>query len=253
MTDLFGLSPLNLALFCGAVLLAAVLRGFSGFGFALAAVPMVSMVVNPAKAVAIAVVVQAVVGIRDVVQMRAVLDGPGLKRLSLGALVGTPIGLYGLIYLDAATIRLLIAAIVVIGVLFLLRKVHPETPVNLRLAVPTGLLSGLFGGLAAMPGPPAVAYYLSGSTPATVSRASLMVFFFITSVMALPGLALGNLLVPQVLWLSLLAVPIMLCGTTLGGLIFARAPSTAYKPVALLSLIAMALSSGLRGLFDVLG
>lgn len=253
MTDLFGISPLGLVLFCGAVLLAAVLRGFSGFGFALAAVPMISMVVDPAKAVAIAIVVQAVVGVRDVVQMRAVLDAPGLKRLSLGALLGTPIGLLGLVYLDAATIRMVIAAIVIIGVLFLLRRVQPDMPANLRLAAPTGLLAGLFGGLAAMPGPPAVAYYLSGSTPANVSRASLMVFFFITSVMALPGLALGNLLDLQVLWLSLLAIPIMLGGTHLGGFIFARAPSTAYKPVALVSLIAMALSSGLRGLLDVIG
>ncbi len=253
MTELLGLSPLNLTLFCGAVLLAALLRGFSGFGFALAAVPMVSMVVNPAKAVAIAVVVQAVVGVRDAVQMRGILDAPGLKRLSAGALIGTPVGLFGLIYLDAPTIRLAIAAIVVIGVLFLLRKVRPDSPVNLRLALPTGLLAGLFGGLAAMPGPPAVAYYLSGPTPAAISRASLMVFFFITSLIALPGLALGNLLDMQVLWLSVLAIPIMLGGTALGGLIFARAPGTAYKPVALLSLIAMALSSGLRGLLDVLG
>lgn len=252
LLELLDFSWLSLMLFCGAILGAAILRGFSGFGFALAAVPLASMIVAPTKAVAIAVLLQAAVGLRDLAKVRAVLDWPGLKRLSLGALIGTPIGLFGLVYLDAAMIRLAIAMIVVVGVLLLLPKAHPDAPVRLGLAAPTGLLAGLFGGLAAMPGPPVVAYYLSGATPSNVIRATMMVFFFITSLLALPGLALGGLLDGQTLLLSLLAIPIMLAGTTLGGAIFARAPTAAYKPVALTVLIVMALSSGLRGLFDVL-
>ena len=251
--ELLGLSWISIALFCGAVLGAAILRGFSGFGFALAAVPLVSMIVAPTKAVAIAVLLQAAVGLRDLTKGRAVLDWPGLKRLSLGALIGTPIGLLGLVYLDAALIRLAIAAIVVVGVLLLLPKAHPDAPVRLGLAVPTGLVAGLFGGLAAMPGPPVIAYYLSGATPAHVIRATMLVFFFFTSLLALPGLALGGLLDAQTLLLSLIAIPIMLTGTALGGSIFARAPNAAYKPLALAVLIVMAFSSGLRGLLDVLG
>lgn len=243
---------LPLLAFCAAVLIAAVLRGFSGFGFALAAVPMISLVIAPAHAVAVAVMVQALVGVRDVLQLHGVLDRPGLLRLSIGALVGTPIGLVGLVFLDAATIRLAIAAIVILGVAFLLRKASPQVRPNLKLATPTGFLAGLFGGLAAMPGPPAVAYYLSSATPSHVARASLMVFFFITSLMSLPGLALGGLLAPQVVVLSLIAVPIMLAGNSLGSLAFRRAPNSAYKPIALIMLIAMALSSGLRGLSDFL-
>ena len=249
--DLLALSWISLGLFCLAVLGAAILRGFSGFGFALAAVPLASMIVAPTKAVAIAVLLQAAVGLRDVAKGRSVLDWPGLKRLTLGALIGTPIGLFGLVYLDAALIRLAIAAIVVVGVLLLLPRTHPDAPVRLGLAAPTGLLAGLFGGLAAMPGPPVVAYYLSGSTPSKVMRATMMVFFFFTSLLALPGLALGGLLDGQTLLLSVLAIPLMLGGTALGGALFARAPNAAYKPVALIVLIVMALSSGLRGLLDL--
>ena len=182
---------------------------------------------------------------------RGALDWPGLKRLSLVALIGPPIGLFGLVYLDAGLIRLAIAAIVVVGVL-LLPKAHPDTPVRLGLAAPSGVLAGLFGGLAAMPGPPVVAYYLSGSTPSKVIRATMMVFFF-TSLLASPGLALGGLLDGQTLLPSSIAIPIMLAGTALCGAIFTRAPDAAYKPVALAVLIVMALSSGLRGLLDVLG
>lgn len=253
LIDLVDLSWLSLLLFCLAVLGAAILRGFSGFGFALAAVPLASLIVAPTKAVAIAVLLQATVGVRDVIKGRSVLDWPGLKRLALGALVGTPLGLFGLVYLDAALTRLAIAAIVVVGVLLLLPKAHPDAPVRLHLAAPTGILAGLFGGLAAMPGPPVVAYYLSGATPPKVIRATMMVFFFFTALLALPGLALGGLLDGETLLLALIAIPLMLAGTTLGAAIFARAPNAAYRPVALVVLIVMALGSGLRGLLDVLG
>lgn len=253
MTDWIGLSPAALALFCAAIFGAAVLRGFSGFGFALAAVPLIAMLVAPARAVAIVVLVQTVMGLRDITQHHAIIDRPGVVRLSLGALVGTPLGIGGLLMLDAPTVRLCIAAIVAIGVLFLLQK--PRHGVKLRpsLALPTGFLSGLFGGLAAMPGPPAVAYYLSGSTPANISRASLMVFFFVTSLLALPGLILGNLIDVESLILSLIALPVMLGGTMIGSHFFKLAPSSSYRPIALATLVVMAGGSGLRGILDLFG
>ena len=122
MIEWIGLSPAALALFGAAILGAAVLRGFSGFGFALAAVPLVAMIVAPARAVAIVILVQTVMGLRDIAQHHAIIDRPSVLRLSLGALIGTPLGVAGLLLLDPPTIRLCIAAIVGIGVLFLLQK-----------------------------------------------------------------------------------------------------------------------------------
>ncbi|HEY0420739.1 MAG TPA: hypothetical protein VGC80_14575, partial [Acetobacteraceae bacterium] len=48
-----------------AILFAGVLRGFTGFGFALAAVPLTSLVLPPGLVVASVLVMQAVVGFRD--------------------------------------------------------------------------------------------------------------------------------------------------------------------------------------------
>ena len=248
VTDWLGLSPAALALFGAAIFGAAVLRGFSGFGFALAAVPLIAMIVPPARAVAIVILMQAVLGLSDIAQPHTVIDRAGVARLSLGALIGTPLGIAGLLLLDPPTIRICIAAIVAIGALFLLQKPHPDAQLRPSLALPVGFLSGLFGGLAAMPGPPAIAYYLSGSTPTDIARTSLLVFYFLTSVLALPGLILGNLIDIQVLALSCAALPLMLGGTVIGSRLFRLAPSWSYRPIALLVLIAMALSTGLQGI-----
>ena len=49
----------------GAILFAAVLRGFTGFGFALAAVPLASLVMPPSRTVAAVLVMQLAIGLRD--------------------------------------------------------------------------------------------------------------------------------------------------------------------------------------------
>ncbi|WP_420344188.1 hypothetical protein [Paenirhodobacter sp.] len=69
----------------GAVLAAAFLRGLTGFGFALAAVP-------PVEAVTIAVLLQLAVGLRDVMALRGSYDRGAVLRLGAGALLGTPFG-----------------------------------------------------------------------------------------------------------------------------------------------------------------
>ena len=45
------------------ILTAALLRGFTGFGFGLAAVPLLSLALPPAKVVPLVVVLQVIVGV----------------------------------------------------------------------------------------------------------------------------------------------------------------------------------------------
>lgn len=248
-----SLLPSALALVCGAVLVAAILRGFTGFGFALAAVPILSFAMPPSRSVALVILLQALVGTRDVVRLRRVVHRPSLGWLMLGALFGTPIGLLLLARLDPSTVRLLIAGIVCLAIVFLARKPAFHAHAGARLALPTGFLAGLFGGVAAMPGPPAIAYYLSVSTPPNVARASLMVFFFSTSLIALPGLFLARLIDVPTVVLSLVALPVLLAGTALGGWLFSRSGSAFYRPVALTVLIIMAVATGIRGGMDLFG
>ncbi|UOM36159.1 sulfite exporter TauE/SafE family protein [Acuticoccus sp. I52.16.1] len=240
--------PHVLLVLCGAVLLAAFLRGLTGFGFALAAVPLLSLVIAPAQAVTMAMLLQLMVGLRDVVALHTILDRPSLARLSLGAVVGTPFGVALLVVLEPAVMRLAIAALVIVGLVFLLRAPKVASADRLALAIPTGLVAGLFAGLAAMPGPPAVAYYLGTDRPAHVTRASLMVFFFVTSLIAVPLLAVNGEVDFAIAGASLIAFPVFLLGTALGTRLFARTSETGYRKLAIGVLGVMALAAGARGL-----
>lgn len=238
-------SVFSVAIVCASVFVAAVLRGITGFGFALAAVPLLSIVLPPVQGVTIAILLQALVGGADLLRARRDVARPTLATMSAGAIVGTPLGLIGLYLVPADAMRVIIAVIVLAALVTLVRQVR-ITP-GPRQAMGAGVLSGLFSGLAAMPGPPAVAYLLSTATPAAQTRATLMVFFFITSLIALPGLLLQGTIGLPVLAVTAIALPILVLGTWLGERVFRALGDGHYERMAIALLAATALVAAVRG------
>lgn len=237
------------ALFVVAIVLgAAFLRGLTGFGFALAAVPLMSLALPPATAVAVAVLLQLLVGVRDVVALRGQYDRDALLRLSAGAILGAPLGVLGLSALSADQSRVAIAAITLAGLVVILRRPVAEPRPRPALALAAGGVAGVFSGLAAMPGPPAVAYFLGTGAPAPVTRATLMMFFLVTNAVTAPGLALAHAVDRQALVLTALAFPALMLGTWAGDRAFRRLGHSQYRGLAIGVLAISALLAGWRGL-----
>ncbi len=231
-----------------AVLISAFARGLAGFGFAIAAVPILSLVISPIEAVAMAVMLQVVVGFKDVFDLRRDIHKPSLIRLALGSLIGTPIGVFALAVMNPDAARILIALSVFAGLLILLLNKPKEARPNDALATVTGVASGVFSGLAAMPGPPAVAYYLGVGMPAKQSRASLLFFFFFAAATATPGLAWAGAVNSQTLWLVLISIPAMALGTWAGTETFTRLNSDQYRNIAIGVMALSGVLAGWRGI-----
>jgi uncharacterized membrane protein YfcA len=235
------------------VLLAGLIRGFTGFGFSIAAVPLLSLVMPPAQAVPIVLLLQLVVSLNGLPGALRLCDWRSVRVLALGALVATPIGLAGLVYLPAAPVRLCIAVIVGAAVLVLGRgfrmAVAPRGPGVLTF----GVLSGLFNGLAGMPGPPVIAFYLASPVATVIGRASMIVFFLVTSVIALVPLAwLGRLDWP-IVSTALLGWPFVWGGSWLGARLYHRSPERHYRMVALVILGVTAVLAAGRAVVDIMG
>ncbi|MEO1949872.1 sulfite exporter TauE/SafE family protein [Thioclava sp.] len=231
-----------------AVFFSAFLRGIAGFGFALAAVPIVSLMVPPIEAVTLAVLLQVVVGCRDLFTLHGHVHKPSLARLSLGAIVGTPVGIFALTAVSADAARVMIALAVLAGLALLLRYKPARPHPHGGLALLAGVASGAFSGLAAMPGPPAVAYYLGAGTTAVQTRASLLLFFFVASLLATPGLIWAGAVNGDALWLTLVSVPALALGTWAGTAAFARLDNAQYRTIAIVVMAISAVLAGWRGL-----
>ncbi|RJF77039.1 sulfite exporter TauE/SafE family protein [Rhodopseudomonas palustris] len=245
-------APPLIAATLGAVMAAALLRGFTGFGFALAAVPLMGLFMTPAKAVPVAVLLQRLGGLNDLRRNHRDCHWPSLRWLIVGAVIGSPLGALALSVAPAPVARIVIAVIIAVAVLMLGRGFAlAAVPSRLATAM-VGLIAGLFNGLAAMPGPPAVVYYMSGPFRAVAARASMLVFFLATSIAAFISIALVGLATPAVIWLAVMALPVMFLGTWVGELGFRRGTEKLHRHISIASLAMIALISAAKGFSELM-
>lgn len=230
-----------------AVFFSAFLRGMAGFGFALAAVPIVALMLPPLEAVTLAVLLQVVVGFRDAFTLHRDAHWPSLTRLCIGSVVGTPIGVYALAVLSPDAARIMIALAILAGLALLLRKKTTPSQPHANLALVAGVASGACSGLAAIPGPPAVAYYLGAGTNSVQTRASLLLFFFFATLIATPGLVIAGGAPSSLLMLTVISIPAMAAGTWLGTEAFKRLDNAQYRKVAIAVMACSAVLAGWRG------
>ncbi|WP_282602612.1 sulfite exporter TauE/SafE family protein [Paracoccus sp. PARArs4] len=238
MDDIIVLSAATLA--------AGFLRGVTGFGFALAAVPLYSLSVPPIQAVVMAQMLQIAAAPTDIVQNRRSVDRKALTLLCSGAVICTPVGAFFATRLPADAMRLAIAVVVLMGLVALMAKVTIRD--GKGPAITAGAVAGLLGGLAAMPGPPAVAYFLGRGAGKASSRASLLLFFAFTAVIALGSLAIGSdVLRWHMVLAAVAAYPSMLIGSWLGTRLFQRLGDGHYRIAALGVLFVSAVLTGIKG------
>src|ERR1700712_5849947 len=135
------------------VLAASVLRGFTGFGFGLAAVPLLSLALPPAEVVPLVVTLQVIVGVAGLRAAWGECDWRSVRVLFPGMIVGVPIGLLILTTFPANPVRLAIGAVIAFSVWLIHRGMRlPPKPSRLA-AAGVGLISGTASGLASMGGP----------------------------------------------------------------------------------------------------
>lgn len=246
-----ALSPGLILWSMASILAAALLRGFTGFGFALAAVPLLGLFMSPTEAVPLAIAVQLFGSLMDFRSSSQACHWPSLRWLMTGAVIGSPLGTLLLVVIPAPVARLVISAITLFAVLimsrgFTLVALPPRIPTAI-----TGFLAGFFNGLAAMPGPPVVAYYMSVPLPRGVARASLMMFFLMTTITATVASAAVGMFTLQILVLALLGLPVLWLGTWAGEYAFTRGTDVMHRRVSVASLGVIALVSAVKGVGEL--
>lgn len=218
--SLLGVTPGAAAALAAIILAAAFVRGLTGFGFAILAVPLMGLVVPPTDAVILAILLQTWIGPFGVGKAIGHIDRRLVAGVALCAMVGTPLGLIALAHTPDDLARLLIAGIAVacFGTFLVKRAPTPNRALSHIMA--TGLSSGVLNGFAAMPGPPVILYFVrSGVTPLT-ARGSMILVFFAAGIAGTVTAALRGLISMPLLGLSLATFPLMVLGNHIGARFF---------------------------------
>ncbi len=238
----------QLFLIWGAVLLAAVLRAFTGFGFALAAIPVFAVFLPPTQAVVLSVLLTLSISLLRVRTYWGVVPVRPLLPLLLMSLLGTAAGATLLAYVSARQFQLWAGMSVILACLAL-TFMRPSG----RWSSPwftgfTGLFSGLMNGALAIPGPPMIIYAMLTEPEPLRSRALLMTFFLASSLLALGSYWLAGFIEIQSLWYFLLAFPALYAGDRLGYTLFHRFGDTFYRRIALACLLGLGVTTTLHAM-----
>lgn len=243
MHDLFApLLTWQLAAAAGVVLLAGIVRGFSGFGSALILTPSLALLYGPEQAVPLVIVLEAVLSVQMIRDGWRGADRREVAVLGIAAIVAIPLGTWILIAADPVLLRWAIS----LGILAFLVALaagwrHRGATSRTGLAI-TGALSGALNGAAGVPGPPILLYYLGGGkTSAALLRANVILFFFLLDCVTLPWMAIQGLVTVPVLLIAAMILPAAMLGVVVGTRLFPYATDRHFRLIAYLIIGAVAI------------
>ncbi len=239
------------ALVAGVTLFAGTTQTIAGFGFALLAVPTLSLVLPPVEAVAIC----AVLGVTNaaLVASNAFRDVPWklVVLLLAGSVAGMPLGLRILLGISPDALRILVgvvtalmAATIALGLRWQPRR---------RMTLAAGFISGILSTSCGINGPPIVLHLQASGLTTARFRSALSSFFLLNGVFSLGAFALSGVLDARALERAGAALPLLLAGNWLGHRLVAHLDAAAFRRFVLLLLgltstaVAVHALVGLRG------
>src|SRR5262249_8955405 len=240
--------PLLLAYGALVVFGAAIVRGYTGFGFSLLSISALSLFLSPASAVPTIFLLATAAGLRLLPEVWGHVHWRSIRLLLLGCLAATPIGVWALARVPSAPMRLALAVFVMGSALLLARGVALTAMPGPAGTLATGAAAGLLNGGFGMGGPPLILFYLSTPAGIAAGRASIIAFIVATDVMGLGFQASVGLVTADTFRLALWLLPSLLLGVWLGSRAFHRADPARFRVWTLRILMALALLLGAQAL-----
>ena len=225
------------------VALAAYVLGISGFGFSLAAVPLLTITLPAREAIPLVAALQFLSCLPALGRDRVDADWTLVTTLSLAAFLGLVPGIVLLRLIDDRVAHLLVGGIVLICLVLLSAvKLAPRTPKFPTIAG-VGVVSGLMQGVAGMAGPPVILLMMLSEHKAAAVRASLLAYFLVVSAAAFLGAVVAGLVTVRIFELALLCVPSLLIGLYAGRRTFVTLPEYFYRRVSFVLLFVIAVTN----------
>ncbi|SER64647.1 hypothetical protein SAMN04490244_1029 [Tranquillimonas rosea] len=237
--DYFGIAVAVVALAFGGVL-----KGATGAGAPLLAIPLLSMLYNVPLAVAVFTVPNLVSNLWQGWHFRHDRPRPVLTwGFAIAGAVGAALGSAILVSFAPEMLLLTVALAVVLYVAF--RLARPDWSLGLdlaaRIAAPVGFLGGILQGATGISAPVSITFLNATGLERRQFIATIAVFFSAMSFVQIPFLYAFEVLTPTRLALSGLALVPLLAGMPLGAALARRFDKSTFDTIILAILAAIAL------------
>lgn len=230
----------------GAFGLAAAAQAFTGFGFALVAVPLIAALTDPVTAVVATTFVSAGLSAYGTVRERRSVERTSAKRLIVSGLAGAPLGAVALHFLDANTLKVLIG-VVLLGAI-VLRSLGVEVRTTPRTEIAGGVVGGALLTSTGMNGPPIVLVTYGRMIDAKTKRATLQAVFFVHDLIAIAIFAVMGLINRELAMLTAIGLLVSPAGWSAGDRLFVRLNARSFAIASNIVLGGVALVALAQGL-----
>jgi hypothetical protein len=199
------------------LLLAYFLRGITGFGSGLIAIPLLAHILPLTFVVPMVLVLDFVASIVLSSRKHMQVRWDEIRFLIPMSIVGILIGSFMLISLPREPLLVSLGLFVMFFGLRYVFNVHGENPISRWWSLPTGLSGGLIGALFGTGGPPYVVYLSHRLHDKTQLRGTLSGLFLLDGAFrVITFLSLGLLLQADMFNALLMGLPVMAIGLYLG-------------------------------------
>lgn len=212
-------------------LLAGFTQGISGFGSALVAIPLLSLIIDIKSAVPLCILNSLVITTYLSIKMRKHLDTKKILPLCVAAVPGIIAGSTILKQVSSSIIKGSLGVLLVTySVYSLLTNPNPRKLHN-AWSYFAGFLSGAIGAAFSAGGPPTIIYTTLNDWKKDTIKATLSGFFLFNSYLIAIVHAVQGLTTIEIFTYFMISAPFVLLGTVLGTICYGKIPREQYLQI----------------------
>ncbi|MDX8353882.1 sulfite exporter TauE/SafE family protein [Cognatiyoonia sp. IB215182] len=232
----FDLGPGIAAALAFALLGAAFVRGYSGFGFSAIFIAFAALVTNPLPLIPVVFLCEMLMTLFQARGIAGHIDWRRVSALLVGAALVLPVAVSLILSAGAENVRVIVSLIVGLMALVLLSGWTLQRPIGMAGHASVGAISGAINS-AGVGGLPVAAFLSAQPVAPPVFRATMIVYLTGLDLITLPLMWAGGLVTWDTALAAAMAFPILGLGVWLGGREFMRTPPETFRKFAVLLLL----------------
>ena len=233
----FQLSLVEIFFIIFTVFIASIIRGFNGFGFSATCISGFSFILPAIEIVPIILALEVIISIFMVPYILKKIDWRFVFKILIGIIIGSPIGLYLLKYLNSQTTHLFVCLMIIFFSILLMRGYSNQKISNNYGKFFTGIFSGTLNGLTTLGGMPVAIFLLATSIQPVIIRGSLAALFFLTDSYAFGLSFFAGIVDITTIYRTLPLIIILPIGVYIGDKFFVKSNEATYRQVVFYFLI----------------
>lgn len=230
-----------------AVLIGALVRGYTGFGASMFWVSSLSLIYPPTSVVPSVLLLEVAAGLLLVPMIAAEVKWREVAFLLVATTATMPLGVVLLSVVPARGMRLVVAAALLGATVAMAAGVNLTGRPGVRSILIAGAVTGVITGSTGIGGPPAVLLYF-GTAADQAKRATLIAYFLGADALGVAMMAAARLVDRGVLIHAAAFTPVALLGIAVGQRIYRRHGERGFRRVVVGVLVALSLGLLLRAI-----